>query len=118
MVRDRGLSESLLRSDSSEGDATRSSLGVELDSLVRSDSTDSSEQAAEDWRSEFRCMMGIAGPTAVTLFANVGMSLTNVAVLGHYSTEALSAASFASLWMNVTMELICKIKKQHTLRNS
>lgn len=81
---------------------------VSLEESADSSDNDASddEQTEFSWNSELRNMLSIALPNALQLFAAIGMSLTDMSVLGHYDTKALAAASFALLWMNLSMEMV------------
>jgi MATE family multidrug resistance protein len=45
-------------------------------------------------------------PMALSILARIGMGVTDLAVLGHYSTDSLSAAAAALVWINVTSQFL------------
>lgn len=53
-------------------------------------------------RAETREWVGIAAPSTLQLFCRLGMALTDLALLGHLSTDALAAASLANVWLIVS----------------
>jgi MATE family multidrug resistance protein len=75
-------------------------------SSLSSASSPSLTSSPVSWQYELSQIFSIALPNALQLFAAIGMSLTDMAVLGHYDTTALAAAGFALLWMNISMELV------------
>jgi MATE family multidrug resistance protein len=58
------------------------------------------------WMIELRQMAGIALPSTIQLIAQNGMTMADLAILGHYGTDELAAAAFASIWINITLALL------------
>eukprot|EP01139_Manchomonas_bermudensis_P002152 Amastigsp_a3862_15.p1 type:complete len:515 gc:universal Amastigsp_a3862_15:87-1631(+) len=65
-------------------------------------------KATIPWRRELREISGLAWPVAFSLLASVAMSLTDLAVLGHYGTDYLAAASVALVWLNATSAVLSR----------
>jgi MATE family multidrug resistance protein len=64
------------------------------------------ELQSSEWWVELRQMGGIALPSTILLIAQNGMTMTDLAIVGHYGTEELAAAAFATIWINITMAII------------
>lgn len=97
--------------DDSTHESTLRTKSCDLKTLSSSSSSLSSASSPSSssrvsWKYELGQIFSIALPNALQLFAAIGMSLTDMAVLGHYDTTALAAAGFALLWMNISMELV------------
>ena len=51
-------------------------------------------------------MWAIAWPVALSFVCRIGMSVTDLAFLGHLSTDSLASAAMALIWMNVSSNFV------------
>ena len=54
------------------------------------------------WKDELKYVGSIGGKVALMMFGRMLLMLTDIGMLGHISTEALSGASTGLIWINVT----------------
>lgn len=61
---------------------------------------------ANSAREELGAIVKLSWPVALALLASIAMQVTDIAMLGYYSTEALAAASIAFVWINATTAML------------
>ena len=74
--------------------------------LLTADAEASREAQETGWQEELWEIAKIAGPSTLNTIASNSMNVADLAILGHYGTEELAAASFAAVWINISMTLI------------
>ena len=101
-IRDRDVEQ---QPDSSEDDGGGAG-GAAEDILSPMSPNSRGEMVRWSMRSEFRAIIGVSLPIAVSTIARLAIAFTDTAFIGHLGTVCLSASSLALNWSGVLCDLM------------